>query len=141
MLSTYKALHDLLHDLEFKCYRPLLIDEHDIWQMYDPELRQFEADPEQHIQQIEWLWQDLKPTIDALCTSRTDRWTQDLQKASDRLERVITARVAGAITGPFHSFHSRYSLCFLRADRELKDQCFKLRLVDGPLQSVIGMLA
>lgn len=118
-----------------------LIDEHDIWQMYDPELRQFEADPEQHIQQLAWLWQDLKPAVDGLCTNRSDRWTQDLRQASSRLERAIMARVAGTIAGPFHNFHSRYSLCFFRADKELKDQCFKLRLVDGPLQSVIGMLA
>jgi hypothetical protein len=117
-----------------------LIDEHDAWQRFHPELRQFENHPEQHMQQLEWLWQDLKPTLVVLCSGRSDRWTQDLQLAGERLDRALAERGAVAIASPFHAFHSRFSLCFFRADKELKEQCFKLRLVDGPLRSVMGML-
>lgn len=117
-----------------------LIGEHDTWQMFDPALRQFEDRPEQHIQQLAWLWQDLKPAVASLCGDRSDRWSQDLRQASEKLDRALAAQASDGIAGPFHTFRSRFSLCFFRADKELKEQCFKLRLVDGPLRSVMGVL-
>lgn len=117
-----------------------LIHEHDTWQMYDPALRQFEDRPDQHAQQIEWLWQDLKPVVLSLCDGRADRWSEDLRLASQRLDRALAAQTVAGLAGSFHTFHSRFSLCFFRVDKELKEQCLKLRLVDGPLRAVAGMI-
>jgi hypothetical protein len=117
-----------------------LIIEHDIWQMYEPDLRQIEGQLAQHMQQLEWLWQELKPALVMLCGSRDDRWTRNLRQTIEDLDQAIVARTLDAIAEIFYDFHRQFSLCFFRADKELKEECIKLRHIDGPLRSVLGML-
>jgi hypothetical protein len=119
-----------------------LIDEHDIWQRFDPDLRQYEHNPAQYAQQFTWLWQsDLKPSLADLYLRRDDRWTRELRRVGERLDQALTAQTAPTLVEASRAFYSCFGKCFFQADKELKDQCSQLRMIDGPLKSVIGMFA
>lgn len=128
-----------LEQLQSTLYR--LIDEHDTWQRFEIDLRQYESDLDRYLPRIVWMWQsDLKSSVAALYARRNDRWIRDLYQASERLERALAEPASSALAEAFRAFHSSFSKCFFQTDKELKDQCGKLRLIDGPLTSIIGML-
>jgi hypothetical protein len=128
-----------LEQLQFTLYR--LIDEHDTWQRFEIDLRQYESDLARYLPRLQWLWEsDLKSSVAAFYARRNDRWIRDLYQAGERLERALAEPQSNAVVEAFRAFHSSFSKCFFQTDKELKDQCGKLRLIDGPLTSVIGML-
>jgi hypothetical protein len=118
-----------------------LIAEHDTWQDIDLELHRIEGDPAQYSQQFEWLWSDLKPQIAFVCENHRDRWTQDLLQASEKLDYMLMTQNAITILATFHSFRRQVGLCFFQADKRLKELCCTLRRVDGPLKSVMSIIA
>jgi hypothetical protein len=117
-----------------------LIAEHDAWQEIDLELRRVEKDRDLHLQELEWLWQDLKAEIVPLCAGRGDRWTRDLLQATEKLEHALETRQPMAITTAFRLFRRQAGLCFFQADKQLKELCRSLRRVDGPLHVVISIM-
>lgn len=116
-----------------------LIDEHDIWQRFDLDLRQYENDPSRYVQIFTFLWQtELKPSLLKIYQQRSDPWTLELKRSGELLEQTFTAStVTQSEAG--RAFYSCFGKCFFQADKELKEQCEQLRLIDGPLKSVIGM--
>jgi hypothetical protein len=118
-----------------------LIDEHDIWQEIELELQRIEEGVEQHLQELEWLWPDLKARLTPLCHERNDRWTQELWQAGEKLERVLATPTPTTVAAAFRPFRRQAGLCFFQADKKLKDLCRSLRRVDGPLNSVLRVLA
>lgn len=117
-----------------------LIDEHDTWQRFEPDLRQYENDPSQYAARFAWLWQqDLKPSLTVIYQRRSDRWTRELQRLGEALEAALTSPTSRQLSEAGRAFYSCFGKCFFQADKELKDQCGQLRLIDGPLKSVIGM--
>jgi hypothetical protein len=130
-----EAIEQLQHSLD------QMLSEHDIWQGVDLELRQLEDPLELHLQQLEWLWPDLKAKITPLCQLQTDRWAQDLRQAALNLEQALAAQSSTSIIISFRTFRHRVGWCFYQTDKKLKDLCSSLRQVDGPLNSVVSMLA
>ena len=118
-----------------------LIDEHDVWQEIELELQRIEEHVEQHLQELEWLWPDLKARFTPLCDGRNDRWTQELWQAGEKLERVLVTPTPTTVAAAFRPFRRQAGLCFFQADKKLKDLCRSLRRVDGPLNSVLRVLA
>lgn len=118
-----------------------LIDEHDVWQEIELELQRIEERVEQHLQELEWLWPDLKARFTPLCHERNDRWTQELWQASEKLDRMLAMPTPTAVAAAFRPFRRQAGLCFFQADKKLKDLCRSLRRVDGPLNSVLRVLA
>jgi hypothetical protein len=118
-----------------------MIDEHDVWQEIELELQRIEEGVEQHLQELEWLWPDLKARLTPLCHERNDRWTQELWQAGEKLERVLATPTPTAAAAAFRPFRRQAGLCFFQADKKLKDLCRSLRRVDGPLNSVLRVLA
>lgn len=117
------------------------IDEHDTWQEIELELQRIEEHVEQHRQELEWLWPDLKARFTPLCHEQNDRWTQELKQAGEKLERALTASAAVTVAAAFRPFRRQAGLCFFQADKKLKDLCRSLQRVDGPLNSVLRVLA
>jgi hypothetical protein len=118
-----------------------LIEEHDTWQEIDLELHRVDEDLDRQTQALEWLWPDLKVRLEPLCTGRVDRWTQDLRQTIERIERALAAQDAAAITAVFRALRRQVALCFFQADKMLKELCRTLRQVDGPLNSVMSIIA
>jgi len=118
-----------------------LIGEHDIWQEVDLELRQIEDHLDQNIKQLQWFWPDLQAKTAPLCGDAGNRWAQEFQRASAQLERALVAQETAAIIANFRSSRSRAGLCFFQADKKLKELCGALRHIDGPLASVMRMIA
>jgi hypothetical protein len=117
-----------------------LIDEHDVWQEIELELQRIEEHVEQHLQELEWLWPDLKARVTPLCHETDDRWTQELWQAGEKLERVLATPTPTAVAAAFRPFRRQAGLCFFQADKKLKDLCRGLQRVDGPLNSVLRVL-
>jgi hypothetical protein len=118
-----------------------LIAEHDAWQEIDLELCRMEKNRELPLQELEWLWLDLRAKIVPLCADRGDRWTRDLLQAAEKLEQALETRQPIAITTAFRLFRRQVGLCFFQADKQLKELCRSLRRVDGPLQVVMSIMA
>jgi hypothetical protein len=118
-----------------------LIDEHDVWQEFELELQRIEERVEQHLQELEWLWPELKERLIPLCNERNDRWTQELWQASEKLERALATSTPATVATAFRPFRRQAGLCFFQADKKLKDLCRSLQRVDGPLNSVLRVLA
>jgi len=117
-----------------------LIDEHDIWQEIELELQRIER-VEQLLQELAWLWPDLKTRFTPLCHERNDRWTRELWQVGEKLERALATPTPTTVTAAFRPFRRQAGLCFFQADKKLKDLCRSLRRVDGPLNSVLRVLA
>jgi hypothetical protein len=119
----------------------LLIEEHDRWQEIDLELHRVDESLESHARELEWLWPDLSAGLTLLCQGRGDRWTEDLRQACNRLELALNEQKPTAIAVAFRSVRRQVGLCFFQADKRLKELCRTLRRVDGPLNSVISIVA
>jgi hypothetical protein len=117
-----------------------LIDEHDTWQEIDLELNRVEENLEQHLQELSWLWPDLKTRVAGLCEGRSDRWTQDLRQAEEKLNRTLTAYDRTTTVVAFRGYRRQISLCFFQADKKLKQLCRTLRQIDGPLNTVTSVM-
>jgi hypothetical protein len=117
-----------------------ILEEHDTWQRFEPDLRQYESNPLHYLQRFTWLWNaDLKPSLDELYRRRNDRWTRELQRVGERLDQALAAPTASALTDSCQAFYSSFGKCFFQADKELQEQCNQLRMIDGPLKSIIRM--
>lgn len=117
-----------------------MIAEHDTWQDIDLELHRIEGDMEQHVQELEWLWPDLKARLQPLCEGRADRWSQDLRQTNEKFERALATQNPIMIAAAFRPFQRQVGLCFFQADKKLKELCHGLRQVDGPLNSLTSIL-
>jgi hypothetical protein len=118
-----------------------LIAEHDTWQEIELELHRVEEQPGQHEQELEWLWPDLQARLAPLWAGCSDRWTQNLRQAGEKLEHALAAQDPAAVMVAFQSFRRQAGLCFFQADKKLKNLCRSLRRVDGPLNSVLSIIA
>jgi hypothetical protein len=118
-----------------------MIDEHDIWQEIELELHRVEEGLEQHLQELEWLWPDLKARLAPLYDGRSDRWTRELRQAGEKLERALATQSPITLAAAFRPFRRQAGLCFFQADKKLKELCRSLRRVDGPLNSVLRVIA
>jgi hypothetical protein len=118
-----------------------IIEEHDIWQDIDLELHRVEENPTEHMQEFDWLWPDLKARVELLCSGRGDRWTQDLRRVEEKLDRALAAHDLSAIVAAFRAYRHQVGMCFFQADKNLKELCRSLRRVDGPLNAVLSIVA
>jgi hypothetical protein len=118
-----------------------MIDEHDTWQEIELELHRIEEDFEQHVKELEWLWPDMKAQLIPLYDGRDDRWNQELRQAVDRLERALATQTPATTAAAFRPFRRQAGLCFFQADKKLKELCRSLRRIDGPLSSVLRVIA
>jgi len=117
-----------------------LLDQHDTWQEIELELHRIEEDFERHAQELEWLWPDLKSRLLPLGAGQHDRWSQELQQACANLDRTLEIHAPTAVAASFRRFRRQAGLCFFQADKRLKELCRKLRDIDGPLNSIMGLL-
>ena len=117
-----------------------LIAEHDTWQEIELELHRVEDDLAQHVQELIWLWPDLKARLDPLCNGRPDRWTQDMLSTGERFDQALATQQTPAIVAAFRPMRRQAGLCFFQADKKLKELCRSLRRVDGPLNAVLSVI-
>jgi len=118
----------------------LLLEEHDTWQRFEPDLRLYESNPLHYLQRFTYVWKkDLKPSLDELYRRRNDRWIRELQRVGERLDQALAAPATSALADSCYAFYSSFGKCFFQADKELQEQCNQLRMIDGPLKSIIRM--
>ena len=104
-------------------------------------MHRIEENLELHLQELEWLWPDLKDKVVVLCERRSDRWTLDVRQTTEKLEQALAGQHTVTVAAMFRSFRRQAGLCFFQADKMLKELCRSLRQVDGPLNSVLRDIA
>lgn len=118
-----------------------LVDEHDHWQVVDVELRRIEALIDKDLLELEMSWLDLRSIADPLYTDREEEWAVAIQKDCQNLEEMLLLNNNPIkIKRAFRNYRRRASDHFYRVDFELKNFCSELRLIAGPIATVLEMI-
>jgi hypothetical protein len=116
-----------------------LVQEHDMWQDIDCELRMIESFLEE-MDELELLWEGIREKATPMCANNPEAWAISLGRISVSLESAITARDPTNIKRQFRRYRRQVDARFYQVDVDLKSLCDDLRQVGEPLDSVLQMM-
>jgi hypothetical protein len=120
-----------------------LINEHNLWQSIEDDLRTIEASLANSQEQLDLLWPQLQKKIEAMLSGKREAWASKLQTSSTALQNVLAvrdARRAPEVRDLFDRFRRICGRHFLLIDDQLREECKELANVDESLQLLIRII-
>jgi hypothetical protein len=120
-----------------------LINEHNLWQRIEGELRIVETSLGSGFEQLDILWPQLRAKVEPTLAGRREVWATGLQARSNELVTALALRDpmrAAEICDLFARFRRACAKHFLFIDDQLREECGKLANVDESLQLLIRMI-
>lgn len=123
-----------------------LVKDHNQWQKVDRDLQQIDqavgrlvVQAEQSLLEIQLIWNDRKPTIDALCRG-SEGELKPLCQARDELDKALTAG-GGRIAALFSAFARLARKRFFQVDGTLRTLSQDLLVFGQPVNAILGVIA
>lgn len=117
-----------------------LVEDHARWQALEVTLRLIGESIGDDLAELEMSWPDVKVKTEQLCLKRDEDWAVALLSNGQRLDEALVASHPGLVQQRFRSFQRRAANRFFDVDKNLKELCDHLRLIGGPLASVLEMI-
>jgi hypothetical protein len=117
-----------------------LIQEHDIWQEIDLELRRIEANMESNPSDLEWSWPDLKVKAGPLYNVIVADWAHSLKADEEDLDKAISTQNPTQVKHCFQRYRRRAAARFYQVDLDLHGFCGELRTVGEQLDAVLAVI-
>jgi hypothetical protein len=117
-----------------------LVQQHDICQQIDDELRRIQAQLAQDLSELDNSWPDVKAMLQSLCQGHSEKWAVDLTQTASDLDAAFAEKNPARIRRVFLRCCTQASLGFNQMDVDLLAQCSELQKVDGPLAGVIKLI-
>lgn len=125
-------LADLYHRLM------ALIDEHDMWQIVDGEVRAIKS--QYDLTNLRRHWQFLRKQSESVYESQGEDWALKFRATCAALDVAVTAGDFEAVKEPFRQFCGYASVRFIKVDKALKTLCGTLCHVGDSLSFVLEVL-
>ena len=117
-----------------------LVDDHNMWQVLDFELRRIEASMDRNLIEFEMSWPDVKLKAGTLYMTNPDEWATALKRESHALDEIMNANNPSKVRRSFRSYQRRVSERFYRVDIKLKALCDDIRQIGTPLAAILEMI-
>jgi hypothetical protein len=120
-----------------------LINEHNLWQSIEDDLRTIDASLANSQEQLDLLWPQLQKKIETMLSGKREAWASKLQTSSTALRNALIARDpqrAPEVRDLFDRFRRGCGQHFLFIDTQLREECGKLANVDESLQLLIRII-
>jgi hypothetical protein len=137
-VKTFQSGVDALSKLEGTLND--LVEEHDLWQNLEVELRLMETLLDRDLDQFCADWPDIKQKAETLYAASTDDWANALREDSKTLDEGACSADPAKVRRGFRNFQRRVANRFYQVDIELKTLCGNLRQIGVPLASVLEMI-
>jgi len=116
------------------------VDEHDLWQNLEVELRLMETQVDRDLDQFCVDWPDVKQKAEGLYIASEDEWAIALKNDSLALDEAVSYLDPIKTRRGFRNFQRRVANRFYQVDLELKALCGNLGQIGTPLASVLEMI-
>jgi len=125
-----QALRTLEDDLQ------RLTTTHDNWQHVDDEMRLIDSDPDQ----LADAWPAIEAYLEPLWSDPNEAWARNLADTGRKLDAALAASDPARAKRFFQLVRRGAVDRFYRVDTQLKRQCDELRVIGGPLNSVLSLM-
>jgi hypothetical protein len=117
-----------------------LVDQHDLWQTLEVELRLIETLVDINLDQFGMDWPDIKQKAEPLYISSKGEWANALMEESNAIGEALSNNNLVKVRRSFRNYQRRTANRFYQVDLELKALCGNLRQIGVPLASVLEMI-
>lgn len=126
-----------------------LIEEHDLWQQVDDELRLHAFMGPEDMSNLKWNWPSLKKKVEHLCSDSEEEWAKSVKADGEKLETSMFVKADGEeleasinsqdlrkVKYCFQNYHRLASQRFYDVDKNLRNLCDNLRDVGDALEAL-----
>ena len=117
-----------------------LINDHDIWQQIDLELRRIQSTLVYDATDLVDSWPYLKSEVENLTRSKNNQWEEEIKEDIKKLDAIVGSDNYIRLKRDFRLFYRRMAYRFYQVDVDLKVLSDNLRYVGQPLASVMRIL-
>ncbi len=117
------------------------VNDHDLHQAVDLELRRIEATLDHDLYELEQSWSDLKGLAQPLYINSVDAWSTMVQSEANKLDGVLAAQDPVKMRHFFRRYRRQMGDRFYRVDVDLKRLCDDLRVIGEPLNAVLQIMS
>lgn len=116
------------------------VNDHDLHQAVDLELRRIEATLDHDLYELEQSWSELKLLAQPLYTESQDAWANMVRSDAAKLDEALIAQDPVKMRHFFRRYRRQMGDRFYRADLDLKRLCDDLRVIGEPLNAVLQVM-